>query len=47
MAVGIVKRWAGGSSSGGEHKIDENTKAAARKALAEWNSLKARAKATK
>ena len=47
MAIGIIKRWAAGSTSGGEHHIDAGTKAAARKALAEWEELKARAKTTK
>jgi|SRR6185503_13255063 len=47
MAVGIIRRWAQGNPSGGEHHIDDNTRAAARKALAEWESVKARAKTTK
>lgn len=47
MAVGIIKRWASGSPSGGEHKIDATTRAAARKALGEWEEVKMRAKTTK
>jgi chemotaxis protein histidine kinase CheA len=47
MAVGIIKNWASGRPSGGEKRIKPSTVAAARKALAEWESLKARAKTTK
>jgi hypothetical protein len=47
MAVGIVKRWAAGSPSGGMSKIKPSTVAAAQKALAEWEALKARAKSVK
>lgn len=47
MAVGIIKRWASGSPSGGERHIDSTTRAAARKALAEWEETKMRAKTTK
>lgn len=39
MAIGIVKRWARGGG-----KVDANTRAAAAKAVAEWERLKARAK---
>lgn len=41
MAVGIVKRWASGGS-----KVDADTRAAASKAVAEWEDLKARANAS-
>jgi hypothetical protein len=40
IAVGTVKRWAGG----GGH-VDSNTRAAASKAASEWETLKARAHA--
>ena|SRR5258708_516850 len=43
IAVATIKRWASGSSSGGEKKIHPDTIAAAQKALSEWNELKARA----
>lgn len=42
MAVGIVKNWAAGNPSGGEKKVHPDTVAAARKAIAEWEALKAR-----
>jgi hypothetical protein len=42
MAVGVVKRWA----SGGGH-VDANTRAAAQKALGEWNAEKAAAHGSK
>jgi len=41
IAIGTVKRWARGGGN-----VDENTRAAARKALAEWEALKAKAHAT-
>ena len=41
IAVGTVKRWARG---GGD--VDSNTRAAARKALKEWEAMKAKAHAT-
>lgn len=41
IAIGTVKRWARG---GGD--VDSNTRAAARKALAEWEAMKAKARAT-
>jgi hypothetical protein len=40
MAIGIVKRWARGGGN-----VDANTKAAAAKAVAEWEALKAKAHA--
>jgi hypothetical protein len=40
MAVGIIKRWARGGGN-----VDANTRAAAAKALAEWEALKAKAHA--
>ena len=40
MAIGIVRRWARGGG-----KVDSNTRAAAAKAIAEWEALKARNKA--
>lgn len=40
MAVGVVRRWA----SGGGH-VDQNTRAAARKAISEWEHLKSAAHA--
>lgn len=43
MAIGIIKRWASGSPSGGEKKVHPDTVAAAKKALAEWEAVKARA----
>lgn len=42
MAVGIIKNWAHGHPSGGEKSVKPKTVAAAQKALAEWNALKAR-----
>jgi hypothetical protein len=36
MAIGICKRWASGQG-----KVDKNTRAAAAKAIAEWEKLKA------
>ena len=42
MAVGIIKNWAAGNPSGGEKRVDATTVAAAQKALAEWEALKAR-----
>lgn len=42
MAIGIIKNWAAGSPSGGEKRVDATTVAAAQKALAEWEALKAR-----
>jgi len=47
LAIGIIKRWASGRPSGGEKKVHPDTVAAAQKALAEWNSLKSRAKGSK
>lgn len=41
MAVGIVKRWAAGES-----KVDADTRAAASKAVSEWEGLKAKADAS-
>lgn len=40
IAIGTVKRWARG-----EGNVDENTKAAATKAVAEWEAMKAKAHA--
>ncbi len=40
MAVGIIKRWARGGG-----KVDATTRAAAEKALGEWESKKAASKA--
>lgn len=40
IAVGTVKRWAAGGG-----KVDSNTRAAAAKALSEWEALRARAHA--
>lgn len=40
IAIGTVKRWARGGGN-----VDANTRAAARKAVAEWEALKAKAKA--
>jgi hypothetical protein len=40
MAIGIVKRWARGGGN-----VDANTRAAAAKAVAEWEALKAKAHA--
>jgi hypothetical protein len=42
MAVGIVKNWAAGHDGKG-HKVSATTQAAAQKAVAEWEALKARA----
>ncbi|HST77303.1 MAG TPA: hypothetical protein VLN58_02320 [Verrucomicrobiae bacterium] len=42
MAIGIIKNWAHGHPSGGEKGVQATTVAAARKALAEWEALKAR-----
>lgn len=42
MAIGIVKRWARGGGN-----VDATTRAAAAKAVAEWEALKAKAKAKK
>lgn len=42
IAIGTVKRWAAGGGG-----VDANTRAAATKALAEWEALKAKAKAKK
>lgn len=41
MAVGIVKGWAAGHSSHG--KVHPDVKAAAGKAIAQWEALKAKA----
>lgn len=40
MAIGIVKRWARGGGN-----VDANTRAAAAKAVAQWEALKAKAHA--
>lgn len=40
MAIGIIKRWASGGG-----KVDSNTRAAAAKALAHWERMKAEAHA--
>jgi hypothetical protein len=40
MAIGICKRWARGGGN-----VDANTRAAAAKAIAEWEALKAKAHA--
>lgn len=42
IAVGVVKRWASGGG-----KVDANTRAAAQKALGEWNAEKAAAHGSK
>src|SRR5882724_8354982 len=42
IAVGTVKRWSGGGGN-----VSPEVKAAAEKALAEWEALKSRAKSTK
>lgn len=41
MAVGLVQKWARGGG-----KVDQGTQAAAKKALAEWETLKAKAAAS-
>lgn len=40
MAIGIVKRWARGGGN-----VDSGTRAAAAKAVAEWEALRAKAHA--
>jgi peptidoglycan hydrolase-like protein with peptidoglycan-binding domain len=42
IAIGVVKRWAAGGG-----KVDANTRAAAAKAVSEWDALKAKAKGKK
>src|SRR5207302_1119398 len=42
VALGVIKRWARGGG-----KVDPNTRAAAVKAVAEWEVTKARAKSVK
>jgi len=42
-AIAIIKRWASGSPSGGAKTVHPDTVAAAQKALAEWEALKAAA----
>jgi peptidoglycan hydrolase-like protein with peptidoglycan-binding domain len=42
MAIGIVRNWAAGKGN-----VDANTRAAAAKAVAQWEALKARNKAAK
>lgn len=45
MAIGIIKNWAHGHDGKGG-KVSAQVQAAAQKALAEWNALRAKAKAT-
>ena len=47
MAVGIVRAWSQHKPEGGEKKLHNDTQAAAAKAIAEWESLKAKAKGSK
>jgi hypothetical protein len=42
IAIGTIKRWAAGGGN-----VDANTRAAAAKALGEWEALKARAAASR
>lgn len=46
MAVGIVKKWAAGIPTGGMKRVHPDTQAAAAKAVAEWEAVKARAHAS-
>lgn len=44
-AVGVVKDWAAGRMPNGKGKVSPTVQAAAARAIAEWESLKAKAKA--
>jgi uncharacterized protein YdaT len=47
MAVGIIRAWSQGRPTGGMKKVEESTQSAAKKAIAEWEALKAKAKSVK
>lgn len=47
IAISTIKRWAAGGTTGKGIKVHPDTQAAAQKALAEWNALKAKAHASK
>lgn len=47
MAIGIIRDWAAGRMPNGKGKPDAGTIAAAQKALAEWEALKAKAAAVR
>jgi hypothetical protein len=47
MAIHIIKGWAAGKPQGGEKKLHSDTKAAAMKAVAEWEADRAATKGGK